>query len=99
MDSVLGPRGGPESPFWASLVPMWPHSAPQADFWTILGLIFGDVLNPKYVKFGVDFRCVFAMFFGGVLEWFWGCFWVTFWYQKDDQKQKGRFVKMLVLRK
>ena len=26
------------------------------------------------MKFGVDFRCVFGMFFGGVLEWFWGCF-------------------------
>jgi len=26
-----------------------------------------------------------------------GLFWVTFWYQNDDQKQKGRFVEMLVL--
>ena len=27
-----------------------------------------------------------------------GLFWVTFWYQNDDQKQKGRFVETLVLR-
>ena len=26
-----------------------------------------------------------------------GLFWVTFLYQKDDQKQNGRFVEMLVL--
>ena len=46
------------------------------------------------MKFGVDFRCVFGMFFERVLEWS-GLFWVTFWCQNDDQKEKGRFVEIV----
>ena len=48
------------------------------------------------MKVGVDFRCVFGMLFVGfgvVL----GLFWVIYWFQNDDQKQKGRFVEMAVL--
>ena len=72
--SILGSPGGAGPPFWASLGPLWPHSAPQVDFWNILGFIWGVILSPKSVKFGVDFRCVFGTLFGEVLEWFWGCF-------------------------
>ena len=53
------------------------HMAPQCPpgrFWRISGVIWGVILNPKSVKFGVDFRCVFGMLFGGVLDWFWDCF-------------------------
>ena len=41
------------------------------------------------------FRSVFLMGFSLLL----GLFWVTFCYQKDYQKEKGRFVEMLVLLK
>ena len=41
---------------WASLDPMLPHSAARVDFWTIADLILRFILNPKTMKYGVDFR-------------------------------------------
>ena len=62
--------GGAGPPSWASLGPVWPHSAPRVDFWRISVLICGVIVKPKSLKFVDKFRCVFGMFFGGVLEWF-----------------------------
>ena len=49
------------------------QSAPQVDLLMILVLILGVIWSPKSVKFGVEFGCVFGMFFLLVLEWFWTC--------------------------
>ena len=72
-----GPRGGLDLAFEPLWVPSGSHLGPQCPpgrFWRISGVIWESILSPKSMKFGVDFRCVFGMFFGGVLEWFWGCF-------------------------
>ena len=86
---------------WISLVglfgPMWPQSAPRVDFCRILGFIWTVILGLKSVKICVDFRYVFWKSFGGMLEWFWGCFKWLFDTKTDDQKQKGRFVEIVVL--
>ena len=72
-----GPWGGLDLPFEALWVPSRSHLGPQCPpgrFWRISGVIWESILSSKSMKFGVDFRCVFGMLFGGVLEWFWGCF-------------------------
>ena len=64
-------NGTPEGagpPFWASLGPMWPRSAPGVDFLKILGFIWGVISEAKWMKSGVEFRCVFGMLFGWVLD-------------------------------
>ena len=69
----FGSRGGLDLPFGALWVPCGP-TVPPSRLLEDFGFIWGVILNPKSVKFGVDFRCVFGMLFGRVLEWFWGCF-------------------------
>jgi len=72
-----GPRGSLDLPFEPLWVPSGSHLGPQCPpgrFWRISDVIWEPILSPKSMKFGVDFRCVFGMLFGGVLEWFWGCF-------------------------
>ena len=63
----LGPPfwfpGGSRPPFWVSKDPMWPHSAPGIDLWTIVVLILGVIWNPKSIKFAFDFSYVFGMLF------------------------------------
>ena len=72
-----GPRGGLDLPFEALWIPSGSHLGPQCPpgrFWRISGVIWESILSPKSMKFGVDFRCVFGMLFGRVLEWCWNCF-------------------------
>ena len=99
------PRRAPGPPFWVpggswtSLLgffgPMWPHSAPRVDFWRISELIWGVILSPKSMKFGVEFRCVFGMIFGGVLEWFWCYFYDFLGALKILESERGIFQKCL----
>ena len=96
------PQMGPGSPFW---VPRGRGlDLPFGSLWVLcgstvpLGLIVGGFwcslgghLEPQIYEM---FVCIFDVFSGCFLEgWL---FWLTCWCQGDDQKGKGRFVKMLV---
>ena len=63
------------------------------DFGRHLGVHFEPKIHKIWCWFSMCFWDAFWRDFGVVL----GLFWVTFWYKNDDQKQKGRFVEMLVL--
>ncbi len=62
-------------------------------------LILEVIWSPKSIKLGVEFGCVFGMFLLSGFKVVLGRFWNTCWCQNDDQKAKGGFVEMLVLRK
>ena len=49
------------------------------------------------MKYGVDFRRVLGMLFGSGVAMVLGLFWMICWCQNHEQKEKGRFVEMLVL--
>ncbi len=91
------PKGGLDLPFGPCLGSHVAPSAPWVDFYQILGFIGELILSPKSLNFGVDFRYVFWMLFGRVLERSGGCFGCLLWCQKGDQTEKGRGVEMIVL--
>ena len=96
----MGSQGDPGPPFWASWGPVWPHSAPRVEFWTISELICGVILSQKSMKFGVDFRSGFGMLFWKVLEWFWDCFgWLCDAQMKTERKRAIYEKPMFYLRK
>ena len=47
----------------------------------------------------VEFGCVFGMFLLSGFRMVLGMIWETFWCQNEDQKAKGGFVEIFVLRK
>ena len=72
----MGPRGELDLPLgllWSNVAPQ----RPRVDFWRISELIWEVILKPKSMKFGVEFRRVFGMIFGGVLDGF-GAIFMTF---------------------
>ena len=91
-----GPRGGRDLPFEPLWVP-YGSTVPPGSILKVFGRHFGSHFEFQiceiWCRFSICFRDVFGKGFGLVL----GLFWKTFWCQNDDQKEKGRFVEIVVL--